>query len=112
MCSIQMIAMPRRAELLDRRHKLERFGVSETTADLVEEQHLGVGGERASELESLAIEQAEICGSTVGDIDETARLEDVDGSLVRSSAAPMPAPSIAPTSTFSNTVMPTNGRGI
>ena len=48
------------AQLLDGAHQLDRLRVGEAAADLVEKQHLRIGGERARELETLAIEQAEI----------------------------------------------------
>ena len=44
-----------------------RLGVGQSAADLVEQQHGGIGGERARELEPLAIEQAERFGAPVGD---------------------------------------------
>ena len=88
-----------------------RLGVGQAAADLVEQQHRGIGGERAGEFEPLAVEEAERLGAPVGDRRHAAQRERLDRAGLGASRA-SPPPLAAATKTFSNTVMPLNGRGI
>ena len=47
------------AQFLDRLDEFARLRVGEAAADLVEQQHASVGGERPRQLEPLAVEQAQ-----------------------------------------------------
>ena len=67
MCSIQTIAMPRALEFEDDVDQFVRLGVGQAAADLVEQQHRGVGRQRAGELEALAVDEAERLRAPVGD---------------------------------------------
>ena len=106
MCSIQMIAIPRLRSSLMVPTSSIASAVREAAADLVEEQHLRVGRKRACELEPFAIEQARDRppGGWRRRRDRTSR----STSTTRAYAAERrwSRPACAPTSTFSNTVMP------
>ena len=80
-------------------------------ADLVEQQHAGSGRERPRQLEPLAVEQAEALGAAVGEVEQAAQLEHLDAAVVGGAARAGRRPWRRPTKTFSNTVMPPNGRG-
>ena len=72
----------------------------------------GLVGERAREFQPLAVEQAQRLGAPVGEAGHAAERERVDRAVVGRVAARGPPPLVAATKTFSNTVMPANGRGI
>ena len=111
MCSIQMIATPSRVDALDRVDELGDLGLGEPAGDLVEQQHRRLGRQRPGQLEPLALEQRQRAGGHVGAARpcRPARARDRRSSI--GAAAGVPAARIAPTSTFSNTVSPSNGRG-
>ena len=110
-CSIQTIASPPARSSRTIADEPLGLGVGQPAGDLVEQQQPRAGRQRPRQLETLAVEQAERLGAAVGDVDEAGRVEH----LQRLSHAPRaragPRPASPPTSTFSNTVMPLNGRG-
>ena len=59
---------------IDQRHA---FVLGQAAGDLVEEQHARLRGERARQLEPLAVEQRERAGEAVGLVGEAAVVEHV-----------------------------------
>ena len=112
MCSIQTIATPLRLQLEDDVDELVRLGVGQSAADLVEQQHGRAGRERAGELQALAVDQAERLGAPVGDAVMPVSAERRRWRARRRRRVAEPPPCAAAVKTFSNTVMPLNGRGI
>ena len=82
MCSIQMMEMPSRVEVLDRLDEDLDLGLGEPAGDLVQEQDGGVAGERARELEPLAVEQRQRAGLLVGLGREPRELQRLHAALV------------------------------
>ena len=99
------------AHLADRRDQLAGLGVGQPGADLVEQQHAGpVASARASS-RRLRCSRPRLSARRLASVDEAAQLEHLDAALVARPGARSPPPAAAPTSTFSKTVMPPNGRG-
>ena len=112
MCSIQTIAIPLPPQLADRRRRARSASASVRPPPISSSSRTcGFGRERAGELEPLAVEQAERLGPAVRDGRQAAQLEHLDDRVVARRGAGAPPPVVAPTRTFSNTVMPPNGRG-
>ena len=59
-----------------------RLGVGQAAADLVQQQHCGAGGERAGELEPLAIDESERLRAPVGDGSHAGQRKRVDRRLI------------------------------
>src|SRR5581483_3896758 len=70
-----------------RRDELRRLLVGEPGSDLVEQEHPGIGGERAGELEPLAVQEADGVGGPVRDVRHAAELEHLDRLRVGVAAA-------------------------
>ena len=81
-CSIQTMAMPRRLSSRIDVDEFARLAVGQAAADLVEQQHRGIGGERARQFEALAVDQAERLGAPVGDAVMPAASSESIGALV------------------------------
>ena len=62
------------------------LGVGQAAADLVEQQHRRVGGQRPGELEPLAVQQPEALGAPVGQLDQAAQLQHLDAPRVGAAA--------------------------
>ena len=60
-----MIETPVRCTVLDRVDKRVALAFGQAAGDLVEEQHLRPGAERAGELQPLALEQRQLAGQRV-----------------------------------------------
>ena len=58
------------------------LALGEAAGDLVQQQHLGVAGERASQLQALAVQQRQRPGRLVGLGGEPGQLERLDAALV------------------------------
>ena len=59
-----------RADVLDQRDQRAAFVLGQAAGDLVEQQHARAGGERAGQLQPLAVEQREAAGAAVGLVGE------------------------------------------
>ena len=82
MCSIQTIETPPRANVADQLDQRRAFVLGQAAGDLVEQQHARRGGERARELEPLAVEQREAAGRPVRLVGEAALLEQLDAARI------------------------------
>ena len=71
-----------RAQLADLFDKLQHLSLGEAAGDLVEQKHIGVGGQSPGQFEPLAVEQRERAGEDVDLLVQTGDLEDVDAVLV------------------------------
>ena len=87
-----------------------RLVVRQAAGDLVEQQQLGPGGERAGELEALAVEKREPAGPLVG-VRAQAGLLEHRGAVCQASCSDSRPPKQAAVTRFSNTVMWPNGCG-
>ena len=112
MCSIQTIGDAAPLELEDDVDQFARLGVGQAAADLVEQQRRRAGRQRAGEFEALAVDQAERLGAAVGDAGHAGRRQSTRRRARRLRRGRAPPPWRAAAKTFSNTVMPENGRGI
>ncbi len=72
-------------ETLDGVNEFLRFGIGQPAADLVEQDHFGLGGQRPGELEPLSVEQAERLGLAIGDRQHAADVEGLNDPLIASS---------------------------
>ena len=104
-CSIQITAMP--SALMPRTISTSTrdLGVGEAARHLVEQQELGPGGERAGDLQPLALQQAEPAGRQVGLAGHPGALQRLARPPRSSALRRSPPPCWAATSTFSKTVM-------
>ena len=69
-------------QVADGRDQLLDLGLGEPAGDLVEQQDGRVAGERAGELETLAIEQRQLARLVVRLVGQTRQLERLDAALV------------------------------
>ena len=81
-CSIQMIETPVAPDIPDQRDQREAFVLGQAAGDLVEQEHARLGGERARELEPLAVEQRQRAGRPVRLVGERALLEQLDAARI------------------------------
>ncbi len=82
MCSIHTIVMPVARSRSMVSSSSSASGVGESTADLVEEQDLRIGGQDTRKLESLAVEQSEGERAAIGDGQQTGQLQDGQAAVV------------------------------
>jgi hypothetical protein len=66
-----------RLDAPDERHQLGRLGLGEPARDLVEEEQRGAGGQRAAQLQALAVEESQRARPPVGFLREPGALEDL-----------------------------------
>src|SRR5690242_6325853 len=69
-------------DLADERDQRRAFMLGEAASDLVEQQHLWAGRERAGELQALAVEQGERAGEAVRLVGKPAALQDFGAAIV------------------------------
>ena len=113
MCSIHTIDTPPVADLLI-------VSTSSSTSASVSPPAISsssstrrLRGQRPGELEALAVEQRQRAGEDVGLVDHPGPFAAPSTAASSFDAGrPSAAPNVLPTSTFSNTVKPSNGRGI
>ena len=91
MCSIQMTVTPGVAQAGDHLDERRQLLLGQAAGDLVEQDQLGLRRESASELETLAIEQAQLPGGHVCQVGEAGDLQSLGGRVVAGLAA-APAP--------------------
>src|SRR5262249_7794745 len=97
---------PGAANVPDQVDQRRAFVLGQSAGHLVEQKHARLRGERARQLEPLAVEEREAAGGPIGLGCEAALLDELDPARID---VPPPA---ADTTRFSNTVMPLNGCGI
>ena len=88
MCSIQMIVRAAGVDAADRLDQLVAFALGQPAGDLVEQQQPRIGGQRARQLQPLAVEQRQRAGDAVGARDQSRSLEDLGAGVDDVALAP------------------------
>ncbi len=82
MCSIQMIETPAAADVADQLDQRAAFVLGQPAGDLVEQQNARLGGERAGELQPLAVEQRQAPAGRLALSRERAVAEHLDAARI------------------------------
>ncbi len=83
MCSIQTMVTPAGADAADGVDQLVALALGQAAGDLVEQQQTRLGGERARQLQALALEQRQRAGAAVGARQQAGALEHVGAEVDR-----------------------------
>ncbi len=81
-CSIQTIETPLCAHLADQLDQRVTFALGQPAGDFIEQQHRGIGGERAGEFEPLAVEQRQTARRPIGFVGKSAAFENVHAARI------------------------------
>ena len=111
-CSIQTMVTPVARSFLISSIRSCDLGLGQAAGDLVRGAGAGIGSQGPGQFQAFAIEQGERARQHVHLLVQAGDLQDLHAMRIGGPSPLMPRPCVAPTSTFSNTVMPEKGFGI